>query len=111
MTDRERLIQLLDEAEDLPRCQTYEGFADYLIENGVVVPPCKIGQFLWRINWKYQIEPCHVSMLTQKSNGSFKLRISPLHGAAFEITPGEIGKYVFLSREEAERAVKGDVGK
>lgn len=45
---RDRLIELLDGAEDLPICQTYAGFADYLLANGVVVLPCQKGAMLNR---------------------------------------------------------------
>lgn len=47
-TDRDRLIELLDGAEDLPTCQTYAGFADYLLANGVIVLPCEKGAVLNR---------------------------------------------------------------
>ena len=33
--DRERLIELLKEAENLPICSTFYGMADHLISNGV----------------------------------------------------------------------------
>lgn len=46
---RDRLIELLEETEDLPICQTYEGFADYLIANGVIVLPKEIEK-LWLIS-------------------------------------------------------------
>lgn len=34
---REKLIELCNDLETLPCCDTYEGQADYLIENGVTV--------------------------------------------------------------------------
>lgn len=37
MTYREKLIELLDEAQDLPCAESLEGFADNLISHGVVV--------------------------------------------------------------------------
>ena len=49
MTDKEKLIELLRKGynktpfyEDIR-----EGLADCLLENGVIVPPCKIGVELW----------------------------------------------------------------
>ena len=50
MTDRERLIELISKSEIL--CNTCgentnsycaEALADYLLANGVIVPPCKVG--------------------------------------------------------------------
>ena len=35
---REKLIELCDDLETLPCCETYEGQADYLIANGVKIP-------------------------------------------------------------------------
>ncbi len=48
---RDRLASLLSEAEglvnnDLP---TVEQIADYLIEHGVIVPPCKVGDTVYCI--------------------------------------------------------------
>ena len=71
---RERLIELLQEAsaeagkhirettkkvlaekgsfnsrEDIDRRNIYEVEADHLLANGVIVPPCKVGDWLWYI--------------------------------------------------------------
>lgn len=46
MTDRERLIELMQKC-DIVQIQTskfIEGFADYLLEHGVIVLPCKVGE-------------------------------------------------------------------
>lgn len=54
---RTRLVGLISEAEgqvnnDLP---TVEQIADYLLENGVLAPPCKIGDTIYRIctEWRH----------------------------------------------------------
>lgn len=59
MTDKERLIDLIEEfGDDIAFCDICkrpdsdcdgcrnERFADYLIEHGVIVPPCKVGDTL-----------------------------------------------------------------
>lgn len=54
MTDRDRLIELLkasiygniDEGFYGPELDC-ENVADYLLANGVVVPPCKLGNTVW----------------------------------------------------------------
>lgn len=39
MSEHERLVELLERA---PKGLRYEDLPDYLLENGVIVPPCKI---------------------------------------------------------------------
>lgn len=64
MTDRDRLIELHHEAgvewdnylfecidNDKIPSKTYDEFhADYLLANGVIVPPCKVGDEIWVID-------------------------------------------------------------
>ena len=38
MDVREKLVELCEDLETLPCCDTYEGQAEYLIANGVTVP-------------------------------------------------------------------------
>ena len=38
MEVREKLVELCEDLENLPCCDTYEGQADYLIANGVTIP-------------------------------------------------------------------------
>ena len=58
MTERESLIELLNEAKfgvnkhtlaDHLMSFAVEGIADYLLANGVVVPPCKVGDKVYEI--------------------------------------------------------------
>lgn len=62
---RDRLIQLMQEwgnknTDSFP----FESVADYLIVNGVIVPPCKVGEILYLIqvdwNGKYNMQKCLV---------------------------------------------------
>ena len=48
MTDRDRLIELIKKGEWEYLCSTgrsprYDFAVDYLLANGVIVPPCKVG--------------------------------------------------------------------
>lgn len=92
--------------------------ADYLIANGVIVPPCKVGDSLFMLNRdKTKVQEmifekpdirCHckkddefaccMPVCTSYQNGICAYR--------FNNDFREIGKTVFLSREEAERALK-----
>jgi hypothetical protein len=120
---RDRLARLLSEAEglvnnDLP---TVEQIADYLLANGVIVPPCKVGQTVW-IRWgfpdtKKGIYPVKVYALrfdTKKNNmrlcvtGTFLITAyggSFTHNYMGTFPWDSVGKTVFLTREEAEKAL------
>lgn len=44
MTNRDRLIELLeDTAHEKGGMPSFSDIADYLLANGVIVPPCKVG--------------------------------------------------------------------
>ena len=54
MTEHERLIKLLDERIAIQECSfspdkplTTDSLADYLLEHGVIVPPCKVGDTVY----------------------------------------------------------------
>jgi hypothetical protein len=118
MTDREKLIELLITADDYEErvclgnsCKTcpykgtdctYKAKADHLIANGVKVLPCKIGDEFWT-DW-VGITKVKCSMLTQKADGSWKGRFSIDNGwgSSVNVSLEEIGKTLFLTKEEAE---------
>ena len=64
MTDRDRLIELILNCErvDLPLPLEYqEHLADYLLANGVIVPPVEDGQTVWYVDdFTEEIEECKV---------------------------------------------------
>ena len=106
MTDRERLIDLIREAKkhtknansDLERNMI---FADYLLEHGVIVMPCKVGDKVYR--------PSDCLGVVQFVIISFNIYESEMFftdDSENIIYPSDIGKTVFLTREEAERALK-----
>ncbi len=119
---RDRLIELLKDGHSsyirmISDKTMYETLADYLIANGVIVPPCKIGKKVWDNDFG---RPCsyivtgfdigktlddeenhrEMFMYYENRNGSVQCNCP--------IT--QIGKTVFLTREEAEKALKGDEG-
>ena len=54
MTDRERLVELIKNAnatykDDMP-CTQEEFTADFLVCSGVIVPPCKVGDMVYAIS-------------------------------------------------------------
>ena len=111
MTERERLIELLMQGDIAAAKQGVfnccmcrreaETIADYLLENGVIVPPCKVGDMVYifergsyiipicgqgKPHWEIKIEKC-----------SFKYWLLDNH---------KFGVNMFFTREEAEKALK-----
>lgn len=119
MTERERLIELL---KNVPRNTRafYDQFADYLLENGVIVPPCKVGQTVFRIVKLYGdrkpiiVEGEVFEIALTHENGEIKKRFYFLEKGGNKIINryslwldfDEIGKTVFLTKEEAEQSLK-----
>ena len=117
VTERERLIELLksDSCEspmlcdpnckyaNLKRCYE-ERTADYLLANGVIVLPVDIiGNTLWFIN-------CDDNIVCDKIDG---IAISDRHNVYIFLRNSDddfyklsdIGKFLFYTREEAEKAL------
>ena len=107
MTDRERLIDLLDQKQTLG-CATETGInyiqnhklADYLIAHGVIVPPCNVGDTVYHLYPKQGIKANKVKRIQV---GTYGTMIADRNGV---FRAEEINKTVFLTREEAERALK-----
>lgn len=106
---KEKLIELLNTMidENKDKNISTEIMADYLIENGVIVPPCKVGDTVWlAFSWfDSEVVKGKISMLQQKADGSWKIRVSDSVGVKdFPIT--EIGNVIFFTKEEAENKLK-----
>ena len=99
---RERLIQLLQEAEG--QAAYYDGddaygvAADYLLDNGVIVLPCKIGDTVYRVcKKKYDVDGYGMQWVEDWGIVTNAFSLGMFY---------EIGKTVFLTREAAEAALK-----
>lgn len=132
---RDRLIELLKsphKAEQLRQMGVTIGkyeddcveamIADFLLANGVIVPPCKVGDVVW-VNWERysksqkETRPVKVYALrfdTKKNNmricveGNFKVTAyggSYTHYYNGTFAWNSVGKSVFLTKEEAEKAL------
>ena len=114
---KDRLASLLSEAEglvnnDLP---TVEQIADYLLANGVIVPPCKVGETIY-LPWEWK-DTSGVAILTVErmsiTEAGCSIRTDlwsdeedywlAYNCGVFKFD--DIGKTVFLTREEAEKAL------
>ena len=124
---RDRLIELLVDGHK--KYLYYDQIADYLLANDVIVPPCKIGQEVWFLTnacdgCRSMDDWCHKGC--KKPTGITKIASGIVHkfdissnGFKYIETYGRdayyhdhsfrfdsFGKTVFLTREEAEIALK-----
>ena len=120
---RERLVELLTEFNnnitvrcpkyDEPTCEGCEYdlgaecdktsiLADYLMSNNVVVLPCKVGQVLWFPS-EYYNKPYSIFITKAEIYEDETIMYSE---GGTEWYDEDIGKTVFLSREETENVLK-----
>ena len=113
MTERERLIELITEWEHSEGDETgEEGLANHLLKNGVIVPPCKVGDTVYWFCINGAMREAKVTGFGLTSSLKIGFTSSPKKGLDYCIPFTDIGKTVFLTREEAETALrKEDEGK
>lgn len=110
MNERERLIELLKQEPS----RHSEDIADYLLENGVIVPPCKVGDTVYYINKRLHIalylntiyKAEVVRIVTTRLGTSLVIQIHNEHGCTEIPDIKDFGKTLFLTREDAEKALK-----
>ena len=108
---RDRLIELIFESGILcRRCGEFsrnycaEYIADYLLKNGAIVPSCKVGDTVYTIIRGKIFCYTVLEYGVRGKDGS----VYAENGRDFLDFPfAELGKTVFLTREESERALKG----
>lgn len=118
---RERLIELIDEKQvygiDQYQPESHNTYlldndelADHLLANGVIVPPVKIGQTVYIIGWCGDIEEFvvrDVRLVTNaKGDCSYSFRAVIGEDGDIHFMDYYIGVTVFLTREQAEKALK-----
>ena len=106
---RERLVELLDEFVAKSNNTTTLALADHLLANGVIVPPCKVGQTVYLIRKDTQtIYTCSVTAIIQRNTFQY-LEIFIEEDKRKTIILAVLGESLFLTKEEAEEALKGGV--
>ncbi len=115
MTERERLIELLNAIQHQGNSanpnknyiQNSE-LADYLLANGVILPPCKVGQEVYFIKnfFNFVKEPIKEKVCGMKTY-SDDMKFTFVTASQRCFNEDDLGKTVFLTREEAEKALKG----
>lgn len=102
MSERERLVELIGKSKyvgletfnDRLLKSALERLADHLLENGVIVLPCKVGDTVYQTDTAGQIYASTVkNIIYDTSSIAFDERA--------------IGTTVFLTKEEALKALKG----
>jgi hypothetical protein len=115
---RDRLIELIFDSNQFnawsveDKWDRIEFLADYLLANGVIVPPCKVGDEVFVYNRSTQrIYKNRVYCVHIFGKGMCKNKISVeyknIYGAVSErrFAWAQFGKTVFLTKEEAENAL------
>lgn len=126
---RDRLIDVLSNIDYIfadgkrSTLDTMEFVADYLLENGVIVPPCKVGDKFYKIEkwcteggfwdkpryaYSSTCEDCY-----EECDGKIEIIEYTFHSTQQILSlERTFGQYVFLTREEAEQVLrKEDEGK
>ena len=113
MTDRDRLIELVDKAkEEYANDITDHTETDYIVETllneGVIVPPCKVGDKIYmlvtRKTHSFTFEEGK-RMLRVDNQHTF-IKETYLTKLNFFKVIDDFGKTVFLTKEEAEERLK-----
>ncbi len=117
MTERERLKELLRETFDYTRgvCiefdEAVEINADHLLANGVIVPPCKVGDEVWIVfTPKWPANPADKGKWFMVQDGVQRI-IYGAKGISIEtwnmgtIPEKQIGIKLFFNQKDAEKAL------
>lgn len=104
-SERKRLVELIKDSLNKhigKSCLLAENIASDLLANGIVVPPCKVGQTVYIITEvsKTIWEGTVIGIWQCASNTAIITEIGTIHNDS-------LGKTVFLTREEAEKMLKG----
>lgn len=112
MTDRDRLIEILQDTLHEWECdvsiKTLTEIAEHLLANGVIVPPCKVGDKIYMLVTRKT--HCFVfeeekKMLRVDNQHTF-IKETYLTKLNFFKVIDDFDKTVFLTREEAEKALE-----
>ena len=112
MTDRERLIKLIDGfvfgtqiiVNNIEWDSTkVKELADYLIANGVILPPCKVGDAVYYITGIHNllVGSARVEEIYYNGDG-FAYRACTNNDVRFDVQEEE----TYYTREEAEKALE-----
>jgi hypothetical protein len=105
---KNRLIELLiDSSQYLcDSASLIETIADYLLANGVIVPPCKVGDKIYMLVTRHTTSfEFPNGKMVRKENQHTIIKQTYLTKSNFFKVLEDFGKTVFLTKEEAEKAL------
>ena len=105
-----RLTELLEGVLDPDLMgETITQIAEHLTENGVIVPPVKVGETVYRTTGVFRGREIHAGVVDQVvvHNDDRKIWFY-VHGHPIHFTADDLGRDVFFTREEAEKALRGE---
>ena len=106
---RDRLIELLRKSGASFERALPEDIADYLLANGVIVPLCKVGDSCYPL-WHSRNKPIVERKISRITYSARNIIIGYYENDGQYRPPLRtriLGEDVFLTREEAEKALKG----
>jgi hypothetical protein len=110
---RDRLVELIKTRIDNKTWCVSE-LADYLIANGVIVPPCKVGDKIFFVhdmcdeNGEEYVEISNGWCVSFSLDGLWMYCRYDGDLTMWHCITNDLGQTVFLTKEDAERALKGD---
>lgn len=112
MTDRDRLIAIVKDSliRNIGKsCKLAENITDDLINEGIIVPPCKVGD---KVYFDTYLHGDSVGVQSHKViNVKYVITTEPSKGGiGAEIPDYAFGETVFLTCEEAEKALERSKG-
>lgn len=125
MSERERLVELLLESEPIKERDLDDDWGDneisdiaeHLIKNGVIVPPCKVGDTVYSYCKEfgtvlaYFVEQITILYDTDNKRGLWVYEANCVETGdlidCIDFYSEDIGKTVFLTKKAAEKALKG----
>ena len=104
---RDRLIELISQVQYMGGLECK--LADYLLKNGVIVPPCKVGDTLYDVTEFVEGRDCpdiyelqdNVIYVEKTKGGDILFSYDGVY-----IDHDAISKTIFLTQEEAEKALE-----
>ena len=102
---RDKLIELIESARYWG-ANTSEEIADHLLAEGVIVPPCKVGDVVWWTDgctkFTHLVE---VTRITYTKEYGFDISGFTRNLKHKIFNEEDIGKTVFLTKEQAQKAL------
>lgn len=111
---RDRLVEIVKSSlmKHIDKsCKLAENITDDLLAEGVIVPPCKVGDktylLLEKLKGGYDIVVSKCVEISENENGKwFSMYFDCVDiGNSIEFQSEDFGKTVFITREEAEKSL------